>query len=498
MRLSALLRDLPRAMNAPERDPDISGVVCDSRRVSAGALFAAVPGVKTDGHDFLGQAAERGAAACLIQRADADCRGMVPVVVPDVEEALGWASSAFHGHPSRRLTLVGITGTNGKTTTAYLVQHLLREAGVVTGRLGTVSYDYPSGEEDAPLTTPDAPTLQAALARMVGEGAGAAVAEVSSHALVRRRVAGCAFACAVFTNLTQDHLDFHGTMEEYYAAKRLLFTDHPRLAEAVVNADDPWGRQLAPDLGGHVVTYGLREGDVRFEPDAYGADGTHGTVRYPGGAISMRLPLAGAFNAQNAAAALGVAWALGLDIVAAARALGRAPQTPGRLEGVENSLGVAVYVDYAHTPDALDRVLEALRAVTEGRLLCLFGCGGDRDRTKRPRMAAAAAKWADLVVVTADNSRSEKTEAILDEIEAGFPTDWRRGDPGRAPEEARRFVRVEDREEAIRWIVDAARPGDVVILAGKGHERTQTIGGRVAPFDDREAAKRALRARGDR
>lgn len=495
MRLSELLRDVPGALPLDPGDPEVSGVECDTRAVARGTLFAAIRGVKADGHDFLGAAAAAGASACLLED-ERPAPGLVRVRVPDTEQALGLAAAAFWEHPSRSLRLVGITGTNGKTTTAYLIQHVLREAGAVAGRLGTVSNDFPSGEEPTPLTTPDAPTLQRALARMVREGAGAAVMEVSSHALHRRRVEGCRFACAVFTNLTQDHLDYHVTMEAYFEAKRLLFERYRDGAPAVVNAEDPWGRRLLEGLPGPTVTYGLQAGDVRVEVGEAGAWGMRGTVHHPGGTCPFELPLAGEFNARNAAATLAAAAALGLDVAAAAAALAHAPQVPGRIEAIPNDQGISVHVDYAHTPDALDRVLAAVAPLTLGRLIGLFGCGGDRDRGKRPHMARAAARWCDNLVLTADNSRSEATDAILADIEAGMPEGWRRVAPAELAAEPFTYARLADRAEAIRAAVGAARPGDAVVLAGKGHETTQTLGGTVTHFDDREEARKALAARG--
>jgi len=495
LKLSEVLRDIPGAAVLDRGDPEIARVTCDSRAAAPGDVFVALRGTRADGHDFLVTAAERGAAACIVDR-ETPGFGMVRVRVADAEAALGRAACALSGHPSRTLRLAGITGTNGKTTTAYLVQHILRAAGLVAGRLGTVSYDYPSGEEPAPLTTPDAPALQRALARMVREGAQAAVMEVSSHALDRKRVEGCSFACTGFTNLSRDHLDYHGSMEDYFEAKRLLFTRYAPDAPAAVNAEDPFGERLAAELGDRAVTFGLARGDVRLEVDSLSARGVRGTLSHPGGRVRVEAPLAGLFNARNAACALAIAWGLGLDMEAAAAALSRAPGVPGRLEAVENRLGVSVFVDYAHTPDALHRVLEAARSVSRGRLLCVFGCGGDRDRGKRPRMAEAAAGWCDALVLTADNSRSESTEAILDEVEGGLPGGWSRSSsPERLASTLRSYARVPDRAEAIRWAVAAVRPGDVLVIAGKGHETTQTLGDRVLPFDDRAEARAALAER---
>jgi len=491
LQLSQLLSGID-AERLDTGDPEIAGVACDSRSVRPGFLFAAVRGARADGHDHLEAAAQGGATACLIQE-DRPAFGMARVRVPDSEVALGLAAAAFWDHPSARLRLVGITGTNGKTTTAYLIQHILQRAGLATGRLGTISYAFPSAEEPAPLTTPDAPTLQAGLARMVREGAQAVVMEVSSHALVRNRVAGCRFACTVFTNLSQDHLDYHGTMEEYFAGKRLLFTRFAPRAPATINAEDAWGQRLLAEVPDPRVSWGLERGDVRLALTDLSPRGLRGEVHYPGGRAPVEAPLVGAFNAQNVCCALATAHALGLDVGAAARAVASAPPVPGRLEPVANTLGITVLVDYAHTPDALDRALEAVRAVCSGRLLCVFGCGGDRDRGKRPLMARAAAHWADALVLTADNSRSEATEAILEAIEAGLPKGWTRAE-GLAELRARRhvYMATPDRAQGIRRAIAAAAPGDAVLIAGKGHETTQTLGTRVLPFDDRVEARTAL------
>ncbi|RMG85470.1 MAG: UDP-N-acetylmuramoyl-L-alanyl-D-glutamate--2,6-diaminopimelate ligase [Candidatus Dadabacteria bacterium] len=495
MRLRELLAHLPGATPLDPGDPEIRGVTCDSRRVRPGDLFAAVPGARVDGHAFAPAAAAAGASVCLVAR-DVSAPGAVRVRVPDPEAALGRASSAFHGHPSRAVRVVGITGTNGKTTTAFLVQHILASEGRITARLGTVGYAFPSGEEPAPLTTPDAETLQAALARARAEGAQDVVMEVSSHALARQRVEGTRFACVAFTNLTQDHLDYHGTLEAYFEAKRSLFTRYAPEAPAAVNADDPFGRRLLGELGDRAVPFGVGEGEgLRVLVDEEGPWGFRGRVRLRGREAPLALPLAGRFNAANAACALACAVALGVDLARAARDLASAPAVPGRIEAVPNRLGIGVYVDYAHTPDALDRVLETVAAVTRGRVIAVFGCGGDRDRTKRAPMARAAARWARAIVLTADNSRSEPTERILDEIEAGMPEGWRRTGSAAGLGADRAYARVPDRAEAIRWAVAAARPGDAVVIAGKGHETTQTLGDRVLPFDDRVEARRALAER---
>jgi UDP-N-acetylmuramoyl-L-alanyl-D-glutamate--2,6-diaminopimelate ligase len=467
------LRDL-LGNGAPE--VEISGLAYSTESVTPGALFFCVPGFTADGHDFAPLAVERGAAALVCERPLE--LGVPEVVVDDVRAAMGPAASHFYGDPTARLRVVGITGTNGKTTTAFLLRHVLEAHGVQTGLLGTVKRVVGGGEEDVERTTPEAIDLHGTFRRMLERGDRACAMEVSSHALELGRVGGIRFACGVFTNLTQDHLDFHGTMEAYFEAKRRLFD---RSAVAVVNVDDSYGRLIASELEERVTfavgrDAGYRALDVRFD-----LSGSTFLCRGPGGEAEVRLPLPGLFNVQNALAATAAAGALGVELTAVAEALATFERVPGRFESVDEGQDFGVLVDYAHTPDSLENVLQAARELARGRVHVVFGAGGDRDRSKRPLMGDAARRLADRVVVTSDNPRSEDPESIVDEVMQG------------AGAHAEREV---DRRAAIGLAVDTAEPGDVVVIAGKGHEQGQEFeGGRKQPFDDVTVAREALRSR---
>jgi len=455
-------------------DLGIEAVVHDTRDVVPGALFCCVRGARVDGHDLAGKAVDNGAVALVVDHPLADVDAP-QVVVPDVRAAMGPLAAAFWGHPSSELSVVGVTGTAGKTTVTHLLWSILEAAGRSSGLIGTISGVH---------TTPDATELQAMLAAERDAGRAAVVMEVSSHGLALHRVDGTRFEVAVFTNLSRDHLDFHHTMDEYFAAKARLF-DPAFTARAVICTDDPWGRRLLDDLSarrtGVVATsYGL--GDVT-DLDVR-ADGCSFTWR--GTRIDVGLP--GRFNALNALAAAVTAQVLGVDAATIAEGLRRAAPPAGRFEPVDAGQGFTVLVDYAHKPDALEQALTTSRELTpDGRVIVVFGCGGDRDATKRPIMGAVAARLADRVILTSDNPRSEDPLAILGEIRAGVPDD------------APAVVTVEpDRRRAIVLAIDEARPGDLVLIAGKGHETTQTIGDHVSPFDDRVEARTALVARADR
>jgi UDP-N-acetylmuramoyl-L-alanyl-D-glutamate--2,6-diaminopimelate ligase len=467
---------------APETE--VSGLAYSSGSVSAGTLFFCVPGLKADGHDFASDAVERGAVALVCERPLG--LGVPEVVVDDVRAAMGPVAARFHGDPTAGLRVVGITGTNGKTTTAFLMRDLLEAGGVRTGLLGTVKRVVGGVEEPVVHTTPEAIDVQATFRRMVDGGDAACVMEVSSHALELGRAAGIHFACRVFTNLTQDHLDFHDDMEAYYLAKRRLFDGR---GLAVVNVDDAYGRRLADEIGGAIgfsvespddraggaVAADYRARDVRFD-----LTGARFTADTPDGPLELTTRLPGLFNVSNALAALATARALGVDPGACQAALAEAGRVPGRLEPIDEGQRFGVFVDFAHTPDSLDNVLRAARDLTEGRLHVVFGAGGDRDRAKRPLMGEAAAARADRVIVTSDNPRSEDPEAIVEEVLAGTGPD---------------VEREPDRRAAIALAVGTAAPGDVVVIAGKGHEQGQEFeGGRKEPFDDREVAREALRA----
>jgi UDP-N-acetylmuramoyl-L-alanyl-D-glutamate--2,6-diaminopimelate ligase len=462
---------------APE--VEISGLAYDNRSVTPGTLFFCVPGFKVDGHDFAPDAVKRGAAALVCARPLG--LGVPEVVVEDVRAAMASVAARFHGDPTSKLQVVGITGTNGKTTTAFLVRAILEAAGRRTGLLGTVASIVGGVEEPVERTTPEAVDLQATFARMLDAGDTACVMEVSSHALELRRVDGVHFAVRVFTNLTQDHLDFHPTMEDYFAAKRLLF-ERPG-GPSIVNADDvEYGQRLAREIDG-ALTFAIdHDADYRALDVEFDTSGSTFTCAVPGGEqVAIRTRLPGLFNVSNALAAIAAAHSLGVPLETAADALQQAERVPGRFEPVDEGQDFAVLVDYAHTPDSLGNVLRAARKITQGRLHVVFGAGGDRDRSKRPRMGRVASELADRAIVTSDNPRSEDPEAIVDEVLEG------------AVDGTEREV---DRRRAIALAVEGASPGDVVVIAGKGHEQGQEFeGGRKEPFDDVQVARAALKER---
>ena len=477
---------------------EVISLAYDSRAIEPGSLFFCVPGDQSDGHDFAAAAVEAGAVGLVCER-PLDL-GVSEVVVADARAAMAPLAARFNGDPTSELRMVGITGTNGKTTTAFLVRHLLESAGEQCGLLGTVERVVGGERHEVERTTPEAIDLQASFAEMLAAGDRACVMEVSSHALVLHRADAIHFAAKAFTNLSQDHLDFHGDMERYFEAKRLLFTVEGGAPEfvieggvSVVNVDDEYGRRLAEDLGEgpELVTYSTAgaDADLTARGVTYDARSSSFVLLGPDGLeCDVRTPLPGHFNVENALCSLGVALALDLDLKAAAEALADAPQVPGRFESVDAGQVFAVIVDYAHTPDSVQGVLEAARRITGGRLLCVLGCGGDRDRDKRPLMGRAAASAADLTVITSDNPRSEEPEAIIDEMLVGARE---------VESEAHEVVVEVDRRAAIRSALQAAAPGDTVVIAGKGHEQGQEFaGGEKLPFDDREVAREEVVALG--
>ena len=478
---------------------EISSLAYDSRRVEPGALFFCVPGERSDGHDHAAQAVRAGAGGLVVER-PLDL-GVPEVRVRSVRAAMGPIAARFYGDPSGTLEVVGVTGTNGKTTTAFLVRALLEAGGLQCGLLGTVKSvvggeEHPDRSRETPAsdghlhvgqrTTPEAIDLQAALRAMLDGGDRACAMEVSSHALELGRASGVRFAAAIFTNLTQDHLDFHGTMEAYFQSKRRLFVP-TELGVSVVNLDDPHGRRLAAELPAAVTFAIERDADYRASDLRVGFDGCRCSLRTPAGERALSLPLPGRFNVANALGALAAAHSLGVDLDTLVGALERGVRVPGRFERVEEGQRFAVLVDYAHTPDSLENVLRAARELTEGRVICVFGAGGDRDRGKRPLMGEIAARLAEVAIVTSDNPRSEDPEAIIAEILKGAARARAVGAPA--------VVTLVDRRAAIGRAVAAARPGDVVVIAGKGHEQGQELADGVkVPFDDVTVAREALRA----
>jgi UDP-N-acetylmuramoyl-L-alanyl-D-glutamate--2,6-diaminopimelate ligase len=472
---------------------EVSDLGYDSRKAGAGTLFFCVPGEKVDGHEFAGQVIEAGAAGLVVER-ELEV-GVPQVVVGDARAAMAPLAARFYGDPTGELRVAGVTGTNGKTTTAFLIREILERAGVSTGLLGTVKQVVGGVEEAVERTTPEAIELQATFRRMLAAGDEACAMEVSSHAMSLHRADAIHFRVALFTNLTQDHLDFHESMEDYFLAKHKLFEGD--VGARIVNVDDPYGRRLAEEF--ECVTFSaegreahliatdvrLRETGAEFSVvEALGGEKiAAGARRHPPAAI-VRTRLPGHFNVSNALAAFATATALGVGPDDAAAFLAEAEAPPGRFEPIEEGQDFVVLVDYAHTPDSLENVLRAARRLTGGRLIAVFGAGGDRDRDKRPKMGRAGAELADLAVVTSDNPRSEDPEAIVAEVVAGT------GEGG--------DVEVEvDRRAAIALALSRAQPGDTVVIAGKGHEQGQEFeGGRKIPFDDREIAREELRKLG--
>jgi UDP-N-acetylmuramoyl-L-alanyl-D-glutamate--2,6-diaminopimelate ligase len=486
--MSELLAALPekRVIGDPPRS--VSSIAGDSRRVEPGGCFVAVPGFKQDGRHFIPDAIRRGASIVVTEGEPVADLPVAQVLVPSVRVSLARLAGAFYGHPSRQLALVGITGTNGKTTTSYLVEALLRARGVATGVIGTIQYALGDETRPANQTTPEALDLQAMLAHMRDRGVRGVAMEVSSHALALARAEGLAFDVAVFTNLTQDHLDFHGTLERYRLAKRRLFellAESPKPTRtAVVNADDPAGTSMVHGLDVDVLTFGLGAGArVRAVEHQSSIDGVRMTVETPRGRLALTSPLIGEHNVMNLLGAVATGLGLGLEPPAIARALGAVGTVPGRFEQVRAGQPFLVVVDYAHTPDALERVLTTARKLTRRRLAVVFGCGGDRDRGKRPIMGEIAARLCDQVWVTSDNPRSERPEAIIDEIVVGVHR------AGAAPS---RFAAEPDRGRAIAAALAWAEAGDTVVIAGKGHETYQIVGADTLPFDDREVARQIL------
>jgi UDP-N-acetylmuramoyl-L-alanyl-D-glutamate--2,6-diaminopimelate ligase len=473
VRLAALVAEIPGARVVGDSAVDVGSLAYDSRKVGPGTLFFCVPGEKVDGHEFGAAAVEAGAVALVVERElDVD---VAQVVVADARAAMAPLAAWFWGDPTGELRVVGVTGTNGKTTTAFLLREILEAAGVQCGLLGTVRQVVGGVGEEVERTTPEAVDLQGTFRRMLEAGDEACVMEVSSHALALHRADSIHFELALFTNLTQDHLDFHTDMEDYFRAKRLLFEMGPEVA--VVNVDDEYGRRLAEEFD--CVTFSAEGVNADFTATDVSFDAGGAWFSVGGTAVGTRLP--GHFNVSNALGAFAAARELGVAAGDAAAGLARAERVPGRFEPIDEGQAFSVLVDYAHTPDSLENVLRAARRLSEGRVLAVFGAGGDRDRDKRPKMGRAGAALSDLVIVTSDNPRSEDPEAIIAEVLSGIGNGAN--------------VEVEpDRRAAIALALGRAQSGDTVVIAGKGHEQGQEFeGGRKVPFDDREVARAELR-----
>ncbi len=490
-------------------DPALAGrpvkaVAYDSRRVAQGSVFVALKGQKVDGVEFAVQALSRGAMAVVAEVGPPPGVAAPWIVVPDARLALARLAAAFYQDPSKELAVVGITGTNGKTTTAYLVSALFEAAAVRCGMLGTIVYRTGGEDRPATRTTPESVDVQQMLREMVARGCGACAMEVSSHALSQRRVDLTHFAAGVFTNLTRDHLDFHGDMESYFGAKRRLFEMLGPDAAAIVNLDDPRGASLA-GLAGRTLTYAVdREADICPSGLTYSLRGFVCEAKTPAGAVEVRSRLVGRPNVYNVLAAIGAAIACGLPVDAIERGLAALDRVPGRFQVVSGpDDDVTVVVDYAHTDDALKNLLETARPLATARLITVFGAGGERDRTKRPLMGAVASRLSDLVIITSDNPRGEDPNEIIEEIKRGVampsertrPAESREGQPKYTPPKPTPHLAIVDRRLAIERAIGLAQPDDVVVIAGKGHEQYQVIGDREIPFDDVAVAHDALERR---
>src|SRR5437016_3682127 len=485
MQLKVLARAITPRRVIGSLDREVESIAYDSRRVQSNTLFVAIRGEKSDGHQFVDQAIEQGASVIVAEREISSPRATC-LVVDDSRSALADLSAAFYGMPAHKLKMAAVTGTNGKTTTTFLIKHICEKAGMRCGLLGTVQYEIGDRILPAIRTTPEALDIQELLGQIVNAGGRAAAMEVSSHALAQDRTRGIEWDVAVFTNLTQDHLDFHGTMENYFEAKAKLFLQlasqsKKKGASAVINIDDRYGEKLLARIAGKspVISYGLGlHADFRASNYRTEFAGTSYQLDARGRSYLVRVPLIGRFNVANSMAALAAATALGVNLREAVLSLAKSPQVPGRLEIVPAKRQFQVFVDYAHTPDALLNVLKTLRELSPRRLIVVFGCGGNRDREKRPLMGQVVDQNADYTIITSDNPRKEDPDKIIAEVEKGF-----RGS---------HFEKITDRAQAISRAIEIAQPRDIVLIAGKGHENYQEFSDHTVPFEDIQVARRAL------
>ena len=493
MKLSQIIDSIRVKSVSGSLDADITGVCFDSREAVPGSLFCALPGVTADGNEFVAPAVEAGAAVVISEKPYPADTSAVWLEVENAREAMGWAAANFYGNPSLEMPVAGVTGTNGKTTTSLLIHHLMQSTLHRAGMIGTIHYLIGDRADEAPRTTPESPDLQRMLREMRDEDCRGAVMEVSSHGLCQHRSTGVHFDVGIFTNLSQDHLDYHGNMENYYQAKKLLLeridSDLKKEGSMLINRDDAHGERMLNALGISRVkriSFGLSPAcDYRASDIRYDFNGTQFTLTTSQRTSLVKTPLIGGFNVYNAVAALAAAVELKLNLREAIKNLEHCPQVPGRLESVvDRQINYRVFVDYAHTPDALVNAIAALRELNPNRLITVFGCGGDRDREKRPPMAAAAEQGSDLAILTSDNPRSEDPEQILEDAQKGF-------------QRSSSYELILDRREAIRRAIDLAGERDIVLIAGKGHETYQEIDGVKHDFDDRQEARNAIAARAE-
>ncbi len=487
MKLADLLTQISVRKSSGTLDLNIEGISQDSRSVRPGALFLCIKGFKTNGHHYLKQAADDGAVAAVVSEWPAEDYGLTIILVEEVNGPVIKAiASAFYGYPDRRLKLIGIIGTNGKTTSTYLVKSVLEAAGHSVGLIGTIANLIKDRRLETSNTTPGVLELQKLFAMMVEAGVEYVIMEVSSHSIDQGRISGLEFIGGIFTNITQDHLDYHGTFEEYFQVKSSFFRQLPAHSWAAVNRDDSHAEKLIAQISAKVITYGIEQAaDVRAESVNVSHSGVSFMTLSKLGRLRFELDLMGYFNVYNSLGAIAAGLAMGIDLEAIKRGLEKVTGVPGRFEAVPGADSFGVIVDYAHTPDGLENILNSARGLTDGRLLLVFGCGGDRDRTKRPQMGALAALKADFTIITSDNPRSEDPHRIIEDIEVGFL---------RANPDARYLIDV-DRAAAIRKIIALAEDSDIVVIAGKGHETYQIFADRTIHFDDREIAREALEER---
>ncbi|MCK5710346.1 MAG: UDP-N-acetylmuramoyl-L-alanyl-D-glutamate--2,6-diaminopimelate ligase [Deltaproteobacteria bacterium] len=490
-----ILRELARGVDIKkfkgDDDLDISGVSFDSNKIKEGFLFVALTGENTDGHKYIESALSHGAKALIVEKAlDKDYKGVTVIEVVDSRLSLARVSANFFEHPTKDLTLIGITGTNGKTTITYLLESIWNEEGKYSGIIGTIDYRYGKNKIQSSMTTPESLDLMGMFREMRDCGVDTVAMEVSSHAIDRQRVKECHFDAAVFTNLTQDHLDYHDTIQNYFEVKKRLFTEFLKESEkknkfSIINIDDSFGARIVNDAPANVVTYSINNetATIHAVSSKITDNGIEASISTPQGLIQVKSALFGEHNLSNILAAVAITISLGSPINAIEKGISQISSVPGRLEGVPNKFGFKVLVDYAHTPDALKNVLLAVRPLTKGKLILVFGCGGDRDSAKRPLMGDIGRELSDILIVTSDNPRTEDPEIILDQIEKGVL---------RAGEDNNPYLRITDRTAAIKQSIKIAKKNDTVLIAGKGHEDYQIIGTTKYPFDDREIARESL------
>lgn len=483
IKLQELLKVLEYKELNQDLDIDIAGITYDSRKVEEGYLFVAITGFKSDGHQFIANAVENGAKAIIVEK-DAEASGVAVIKVEDSRKALAQLSAKFYGYPSKELTVVGVTGTNGKTTTTYLIESMLKELGIKTGLIGTIKTKIGDKEEDASRTTPESVDLQRIFAEMLEDGVTHAVMEVSSHALELDRVLGVDFDRQVFTNLSQDHLDFHESFEDYLAAKIKLFkmNDKP----SIINVDDVRSEAIIKEARGEVISYSINsEADLKAEEIEVNKKGVSYTLKTNQEKLAIKLNLTGRFNVYNSLAAIGTVYSLGFSLAEIKKGLEKIEGVPGRFQIINEGQDFGVIVDYAHTPDGMENVLNTASEFTKGRKIVVFGCGGDRDRTKRPIMGRIGVTLGDFAIVTSDNPRSEEPMAIIEDIKAGIEEEGK--------VEGEEYIIIEDRATAIKEAIKLAKSEDIVIIVGKGHETYQILKDKTIDFDDREIAREAIK-----